>query len=714
MMTHIPPFIRLSAFTLLSSCSLSLSAADSIVFNRDIRPILSDKCFHCHGPGEGDQKGDLRLDRLDGPLGAGASRDGYAIIKPGDPEDSELWWRVTDTDPDERMPPAKSRKKPLTSEEQAIIKQWITEGGTYQDFWAFIPPSKTPLPAIENESWVINDIDHRVAASLQQKELTPKPAADKRTLIRRLTFDLTGLPPSLQEIEDFLSDKQPGAYARLVDRLLDSPAYGEHMARYWADLVRLGDTNGMHKDFHREFSPYRDWIIRSFNDNLPFDDFIKYQVAGDLYPEPTRDQLVASGFNRLHMIIDRGTALPEESLHKNILDRIEAFGTTFLGLTVQCAQCHDHKYDPMTRQDYYQLYAFFNNFSGAPETTGAPARGLQPPFIYLSTPEQDKRLAKFDAELKRLADDPSEEIKKQRGKIEAQRKAFTNTIPAAMVMKEREPARQAFFLIGGAYDAPGDPVERNTPAFLPPMPPKEQGYTRMDLANWLVAPNHPLTARVAVNRFWQQLFGVGLVKTAEDFGAQGEWPSHPQLLDDLALRFSRSGWDVKQLIRHIVMSNTYRQSSDARPEDYDADPENRELARGSRYRMDAEMIRDQILAISGQLNTQMFGPSVKPPQPPGLWEMVSMAKPFTYVADTDDQIYRRSLYTYWRRGMPPPQMTILNAPSREFCVARRERTNTPLQALLLMNEQEYFNAAKQTAKTLLEQDSPTRKKLKTL
>ncbi|MEK6237601.1 MAG: DUF1549 and DUF1553 domain-containing protein, partial [Planctomycetales bacterium] len=454
---------------------------------------------------------------------------------------------------------------------------------------------------------------------------------------------------------EFLDDDSPEAYAKLVDRLLEKKAYGEHMARYWADLVRLADTNGMHKDFYRNFSTYRSWLIRAFNDNLKFDDFVKFQLAGDLHPEPSPDQLVASGFNRLHLIIDRGTALPEESHHKNVLDRVQAFGTVFLGLTVHCGQCHEHKYDPISQKEFYQLYAFFNNFDGAPETRGAPKGGIQEPSIAVAAAEGQQK---------------------------------------AMVMKERGTTKPTHVLLRGAYDSPGELVERNTPAFLPPLKPREGVYTRMDLAEWLVDPRHPLTARVAVNRFWQQFFGMGLVKTADDFGAQGEWPSHPGLLDALAVSFVESGWDVKQLVRAMVLSSAYRQSSDAEPGDYAGDPENRLLARGSRYRMDAEMIRDQILFLSGKLNRKMYGPSVKPPQPPGLWKAVSMAAPFTYVADKGDSIYRRSFYTYWRRALPPPQMTLMNAPSREFCTARRERTNTPLQALLLMNEQEFFKAAK--------------------
>lgn len=699
---------------------LSLTVVDNLAqgdgtvnFNRDIRPVLSDKCFHCHGPHKEGRAARLRLDIPDGEQGALIPRRNYHIIKPGDLESSKLWYRITTDDEYDMMPPKTSHKKPLTEQEVALFKQWIIQGGVYQDFWAFIPPKKHKAGRVKDKSWKENYIDHFVMASLTKQGLEPKAEADKRTLIRRVTFDLTGLPPSLEEIDSFLKDDSPNAYTKLVDRLLSQETYGEHMTRFWADLVRLSDTNGMHKDFHREFFTYRDWLIRSFNRNMPYDELIKYQLAGDLYEEPTRDQLIASGFNRLHMIIDVGTALPEESLHKNVIDRVTAFGSVFMGMTVQCAQCHDHKYDPITTKDYYQLYAFFNNFSGKPETVNTPPRGLQPPFINLSTPAQDKKLARFDTELEQLeqelkALEDKQELKEKIDALKKKKEAFLAKIPGAMQMDERDPPRETTMLIRGAYDAPGEKVARNTPAFLPPLRKKEGMYTRMDLAEWLVDPAHPLTARVVVNRIWQQFFGVGIVKTSENFGAQGEWPSHPELLDELALSFIESGWDVKELVRNIVLSKTYRQDSNAKPSEYTQDPENRRLARGSRYRMDAEMIRDQILAVSGQLNSEMYGRSVKPPQPDGLWKMVAMGGSIQkYVPDQGDKIYRRSLYTYWKRAMPPPQMTIMNAPSREYCTTRRERTNTPLQALLMMNEQEYFKAAKKCAMlTLEETDEP--------
>jgi len=703
-------------------CVLALPALcmaeQTINFNRDVRPILSDRCFQCHGPNEHDRQGDLRLDQAEGPAGA------YQAIEPGSIEDSSLWYRIISED-DDVMPPPDSNKKPLTANEQQIVKRWIEEGAVYTDFWAFVPPQEPVLPEIDDPRWSRHPIDRLVLGRLEAEGLAPSPTADRRTLIRRLSLDLTGLPPTRAEIRDFLADASPDAYERLVDRLLAKVQYGEHMTKYWLDLVRFADTNGIHHDHYREMTPYRDWVIRAFNQNLPYDEFVSYQLAGDLYPKPTQDQLIASGFNRLHLIIDRGTALPEESYTRNVVDRVTAVGTAFMGMTVQCAVCHDHKYDLMTMKDFYSLFAFFNNLDAAPETGGRQGtdfqRGLQPPYLSLATEAQEARLGELNRRLdevqaqvkqieqqaskaddeaqKKILADELKQTKESLEKAKAEKRTFEVAIPAAMVMKEKADRRPAHILIRGAYDNPGELVERDTPAFLPPMKAKDGLRTRMDLAEWFMATENPLTARVAVNRVWQQFFGVGIVKTSEDFGAQGEWPSHPELLDYLAVSFVESGWDVRALVKQIVMSETYQQSSKASPERFESDPENRRLARSSRFRLDAEVIRDQVLTTSGLLNDQLYGRSVKPPQPAGLWKAVSMPSsyPRIYEPDTDDKIYRRSVYTFWKRGMPPSQMTILNAPSREACIARRERTNTPLQALLLMNETEYLKAARHLA-----------------
>jgi hypothetical protein len=722
--------------TLIACCMLALPvicmAEQTVLFNRDVRPILSDRCFHCHGPNEHDRQADLRLDQAEGPDGAYRALDGSQAIKPGSIADSQVWHRLTTEDHDV-MPPPDSGKKPLTESEKRIIRRWIEEGAVYAAFWAFVPPRRPALPEVENQQRSRQPIDRFVRRRLEAEGLTPNPTADRRTLIRRLSFDLTGLPPTREEIRDFLADNSADSYERLVDRLLAKPQYGEHMAKYWLDLVRFADTNGIHHDHYREMTPYRDWVIRAFNQNLPYDEFVKYQLAGDVYAEPTRDQLIASGFHRLHLIIDRGTALTEESYTRNVVDRVTAVGTAFMGLTVQCAVCHDHKYDPITMRDFYQLFAFFNNLDGAPETGGRQGtdfeRGLQPPYVSLASESQQARLGDLDSRIgdvkaqiqqieqqagqagdetqKKTLDAELKQAKEALEKVQTEKRSFEATIPVAMVMKEKVERRPAHILIRGAYDNPGEQVERDTPAFLPPMKKKDRLRTRMDLAEWFVSSEHPLTTRVAVNRFWQQLFGVGIVKTSEDFGAQGDWPSHPELLDHLAVSFIESGWDVKALVKQMVMSETYKQASEATPEVFENDPENRLLARGSRFRMDSEMIRDQVLATSGLLNYELYGKSVKPPQPAGLWKAVSMPSsyPRLYEPDTGDKIYRRSVYTFWKRGMPPPQMTILNAPSREFCIARRERTNTPLQALLLMNELEYLKAARHLAREMIEDRS---------
>jgi len=661
-------------------------------FNADVRPLLSNHCFFCHGPDEENRQADLRLDVAD-------EADLEGVLA-----------RIESTDEYEIMPPPEAHK-PMAADQIAILKRWINEGGQYEKHWAFESLNPVEIPSVQAAQWNGNFIDQIVFDRLQQKEMQPSKIADRRTLLRRLSFDLTGLPPTREELQAFISDDSADAYEKQIDRLLGSNRYGEHMARYWLDLVRFADTNGLHHDHYRDMTPYRDWVIDAFNENLPFDDFTHWQIAGDLLENPTRQQLIASGFNRLHLIIDVGTALPEESFNRNVVDRVSAVGTAFMGLTLQCASCHDHKYDPISQHDFYQLYAFFNNVDVEPETGHRGGddfrRGLQKPYINLTDEDQEHLLKSLDrwideanGELRWLEDakptddrliaraDHQLELKSLR----QQRSDLLRSIPAALVMKEREEVRPAHILIRGVYDQHGERVQRDTPAFLPPLESENQVKSRLDLARWLTDEQNPLTARVTVNRIWQQFFGVGLVKTSEDFGAQGETPRYQGLLDQLSIEFIKSGWDVKHLVRSIVTSQTYRQTSVAAESDFRTDPENRWLARGSRYRIDAEMVRDQILAVTGMLNDKMKGKSVKPPQPDGLWRLVTMpdSYPRIFQSDAGSEIFRRSVYTFWKRGLPPPQMTIFDAPSRESCIARRERTNTPLQALVLMNETEYF------------------------
>lgn len=724
MICRVPCQIFSAILLVFVSCQPGVT--QDVDFNRDIRPLLSDRCFMCHGPDADSREADLRFDHPVGDESPLAKRDSGNVITPGDLKNSSLWERLITDDDDLKMPPPDSNKRALSDNEKELVKKWILSGANFETHWSFSSPQKPTPKKVKAGAWNQQPIDQFVYAKLMSRRLKPKNPADKRTLIRRLYFDLIGLPPSPQQIEEFLKDESDLAYEKLVDKLLSQKSYGEHMARYWLDLVRFADTNGIHHDHFREVTPYRDWVIDSFNNNLPFDKFVEYQIAGDLFPNPSTEQLIASGFNRLHLIIDRGTALPEESFHRNVVDRVTAFGTVFMGLTVGCAQCHEHKYDPISQKEFFGLYAFFNNIDAAPET---PGRNRHPPFISVPTPQQQQSLQTQNAKLKlsekkvrelqkliknlnadnvKARQQLENELKSAQGVIkdaQGQIAAINKSAPTTLIMKERNDIRETRMRIRGVYDQLGEKVERGTPGFLPPLKSASQTPTRFDLAKWVTDPGHPLTARVAVNRIWQQLFGVGLVKTSEDFGAQGDTPSHPKLLDYLAIRFIESDWNVKALVKDIVMSETYRQSSAATTEEFNQDKDNRNLARGARFRLDAETIRDQILLVSGLLNPEMYGPSVKPPQPPNLWKSVSMvsSSTFAFKADSGDKIRRRSLYSFWKRAMPPPQMTIFDAPTRESCISRRERTNTPLQALVLMNEAQYFAAAKNLSLIVLGQ-----------
>jgi hypothetical protein len=924
----------------------SKAPASSIDFNRQILPILSDNCFACHGPDKNQRKARLRLDTKEGAFGELRGARHAVVAK--NLEESQLVRRITASDPSEIMPPAKTGKK-LKPEQISLLKQWIEQGAVWSQHWAFAAPVKAPLPKIADNSWPRNPIDYFILSRLEAEHLKPSPEADRAKLIRRVTLDLTGLPPTPAEVDAFLADNSPLAYEKLVDRLLDSPRYGEHMARYWLDLARYGDTHGLHLDNFREMWPYRDWVIKAFNENLPYDRFVVEQLAGDMLANATLDDVIASGFNRCHVTTNEGGSIEEECYVRNVVDRVDTTGVVFLGLTTGCARCHDHKYDPLTMKDYYQLFAIFNSLGDKP-MDGNDSR--YPPIVKLPTLEQAIKLARFDAKVdelkKKIATevakiryddkqdanesevvqrfdyvwiddglparakttsggpwkfvsspeypvysgkkslrssgekqthafegakpalrvgegdtffayifidpiDPPKEImlqwhadgwshraywgenrvdwgkdgtpqrryvgplpktgkwmrlevdaekvginpktvidgwaftevggtvywdragietwtpqegqqprtlsawvrsqkaekskrlprhiqdiiKVERGSrseeqkkelrryfieeifartqpniaplftklaaAEKDRDQLDSKLPTTLVSREGKKPRPAYILKRGEYDRRGDPVSRNTPAFLPPLS-ANLPHNRLGFAQWLVSPNNPLTGRVAANRFWQQCFGTGLVKTSEDFGTQGEPPSHPELLDWLAVWFRDEGWDVKKLMKLIVMSATYRQSSSITPDRLRRDPSNRLLARGPRFRLDAEMLRDQALFVSGLLVEHRGGPSVKPPQPYGLWEAVGYVTSNTrnFVADTGpEKVHRRSLYTFWKRTAPPPQMNTFDAPSREACTARRERTDTPLQALLMLNETQYVECARAMAERTL-------------
>jgi hypothetical protein len=689
-----------------------------IDFNRQIRPILSENCFVCHGPDEKQRKVKLRLDTRDGALKE--LRDGGHAIVPGKSSESVLIERVTADRASRRMPPATTGKR-LTPAQVELLKRWIDQGANWSEHWAFVAPKRPALPKVKNTTWARNGIDYFILARLEKEGLKPSAEADRVRLIRRVTLDLTGLPPTPAEVDAFVNDASPQAYEKVVDRLLASPHYGERMALEWLDAARYADTHGYHIDSGRDMTRWRDWVIDSFSKNLPFDRFTVEQLAGDLLPEATLEQKVASGFNRNHMINFEGGAIPQEYLTAYIVDRVNTTATVRLGLTVACAQCHDHKYDPISQKEFYQLYAFFHN---VPENGLDGSKGNAAPTLKLPTRAQEEKLRQLDDAIRAQAQQvkaaaSKEEAKKlqaELGRLQKEKAAVEKQVRTTMVMQELPKPRDTYLLIRGEYDKKGEKVIAGTPAALPPLP-RHAPANRLGLAKWLVDPSNPLTARVAVNRTWQMFFGTGLVKTAEDFGSQGELPSHPELLDWLAVEFMEGPaastkrqagrWDVKALVRLIVTSATYRQSSAVTKEPLARDPENRLLARAPRLRLQAEFIRDQALAVSGLLNRDIGGASVFPYQPAGLWEELAMrgdsknwsAQFFEQSKGRD--LYRRSMYTFWKRTSPPPQMLTFDAPDRESCTVRRSRTNTPLQALVLMNDPTYVEASRKLAERLM-------------
>jgi len=942
--------ISLTLVCLSALCTSQMPNAEAkdIDYNRDVRRILSDKCFTCHGPDGEQRQAGLRLDQQESAFAKLES--GETAIVPGKPDESELIHRITTDDEFTRMPPPESEKQ-LSAAEIETLKKWIAAGGAYQKHWSFITPTRPELPAVDRPGFVQNPIDQFILKKLEETKLSPNPQASKESLIRRVTFDLTGLPPTIEEIDAFLQDNSPNAYEKVVDRLLSSPRFGEHMARYWLDAARYGDTHGLHLDNERSIWLYRDWVIDAFNENKPFDEFTVEQLAGDLLPNPTIDQKIATGFNRCNVTTSEGGSIAEEYLVRYAVDRVETTSTVFMGMTMGCAVCHDHKYDPFTMTDFYSMFAYYYSlkekamdgnallppptikvpteeqtqqmeayntqiaalkkeikekllaveytdptpdasqdlsredfvwiedelptgskpqgntpwefvsieqkpvFSGTTASTRT-ADGLSqhfftdanPPlliggedtlfaYVYLDpdnppteimlqfndgswdhravwgdknaidwgklgtasrqymgelpplgewtrlevsaakvglkpgsklngwaftqfagtvywdkagintiTPQagmQFESLARWDAvqrglkgeglpkeitnliniepekrndgQQKQLKDYFLESVykgtqetfgplKKQLAELEKNQTELDKQIPSTLIMEDMEEKRQAYVLIRGEYEKPDEnrPVEPNVPTFLPPLP-DDAPKNRLALARWLVSAEHPLTSRVTVNRYWQKFFGTGLVKTAEDFGSQGESPSHPELLDWLAVEFRESGWDIKAMQKRIVMSGTYRQSSVVDPQKYTTDPENRLLARGPRFRLDAEIVRDNALALSGLLVEQVGGKSVKPYQPKGLWNAVGYTSSNTanFTQDQGDALYRRSMYTFWKRTSPPPSMSIFDAPSREACTVRRERTNTPMQALALMNDIQYVEAARLYARRIM-------------
>ncbi|MBJ06554.1 MAG: hypothetical protein CMO40_05455 [Verrucomicrobiaceae bacterium] len=683
---------------------LTPAAFAGIDFNRDIRPILSNNCFACHGPDEHDRKGDLRLDTRAGALEGGAS--GESMV-PGKPGESELILRILATAEDEVMPPPSSHKK-LTSEQKDLLSRWIAEGGRYAEPWSYVVPRRHPVPEVKAGGWSENWIDNFVLARLEAENLKPSFDTDPVTLVRRLYFDLIGLPPTPGQVENFVrkwkQDHSAGLEAT-VDALLASPHFGERMAVYWLDLVRYADTCGYHGDQDHSISPYRDYVIQAFNDNLPFDQFTREQLAGDLLPDPSIDQMVATGYNRLLQTSHEGGLQAREYLAIYFADRVRNLSNVWMGATVGCAQCHDHKYDPYTMKDFYALGAFFADVDEAQHfKTGSnslPTR--RPPEIDVHSKRERMRMTELQALLKtaRFANAAA------RKKVEAELAGIEKSKRKTMVTVAINPRPIRILPRGDWLDDTGQIVEPAFPAFLTSgqsAPPGER-LNRLDLANWLTDPREGmggLTARVMANRFWYLLFGTGISKRLDDFGGQGEAPTHPELLDNLAVEFHESGWNMKHMLKLVAMSRTYRQSSLEPGNLREIDPYNRLLARQSRFRLPAETIRDNALAISGLLHTEYGGASAKPYQPAGYYRHLNFPTR-QYAHHTDQRQWRRGVYVHWQRQFLHPMLRAFDAPTREECTAERPRSNTPIAAMTLLNDPSFVEAARVFAASILKE-----------
>jgi Protein of unknown function (DUF1549)/Protein of unknown function (DUF1553)/Planctomycete cytochrome C len=742
--------VVLAAAAVAGGRSQAVAAEAILDFNRDIRPILSENCFYCHGQDGNKREADLRLDVRDAAVEAGA-------IVPGDPGASVMLERIHSTDPDVLMPPPNSNRR-LSDEQKQLLDRWIKEGANYEPHWAFVPPVRPEPPPVRRGEWPRNEIDRFVLAKLEAAGLAPAPEADRAALIRRLSVDLIGLPPTPAEVDAFVADDDPQAYEKLVERLLASPHYGERMVLPWLDAARYADSNGFQQDGDTWQWIWRDWVVKALNDDMPFDQFSIEQLAGDLLPDATPEQKIASGFNRNHLLNGEGGAIAEEQRFNNLFDRVDTTSTTWLGLTMACAQCHDHKYDPMTQRDYYSLLDAFNRLpeTGAPTRFSARIR-VAPPIVELPSEENTRRLAELDAAMKAgeaaakpvvdtiyaawkagllsdgnaadtkdltsavtplLAKPEAERTDQEKAKIEgslrahfdqhikaglvkdlpqvmafeAAKKAYDeykgDQIPRVMVMSDERP-RETKILDRGDYLSPkGDTLAFAPPGFLPPLP-AGAPVNRLGLARWLFAPEHPLTARVQVNRMWQQFFGTGIVKTVEDMGVQSEYPVHMDLLDWLAVEFRERGWSQKRMHRLLVTSAAYRQESKVTPDHLAKDPENRLHGRASRFRMPS-----LVLAASGLLDPQTGGQPVYPYQPDQIWEALAITyeRDFTYPASHGADLYRRSLYTFWRRTVSPANM--FDAANRQTCSVRASRTSTPLHALTTLNDPTWVEAAR--------------------
>ncbi|MDA0349931.1 MAG: PSD1 and planctomycete cytochrome C domain-containing protein [Verrucomicrobia bacterium] len=732
-----------------------------VSFNHDIRPLMSDICFQCHGPDANAREADLRLDIRSEAI---ADRDGSVVIVPEDPEESLLIYMINAEDEEDVMPPV-DHPRSLTDQEKQLFHDWIAEGAEYEEHWAYVPPVRKELPQVKTSSWVKNPIDHFILAKLEEEGLQPSSLADKETLLRRVTLDLTGLPPGVEEIDAFLKDTSSNAYEKVVDRLLASPRYGERMVWDWLEAARYSDSNGYQNDPERGMWPWRDWAVKAFNDNMPYNQFSIEQIAGDLLPNATREQKLATAFLRNHMINGEGGRLPEENRIEYLFDQAETVATIWMGVTMTCARCHDHKYDPITQREYYQLIAFFNKT----EVTGAGQNPNTPPVLDFRTEAHDLTLEQLQAtlgEISRIADEMELEIFPrpagepasksetilglENGRwasiveppaVKRRPKEFRNMLrffgdaypeyaklidlwwdaydtkeryterrPIVMVMEDSV-ERDTFILNRGIYNDPTDQkVQAGFPAIMNGGVSDAGDYNRLDLATWLFSDDHPLTARVTVNRYWQYIFGQGLLKQVENFGVQSVPPKYEALIDWLAVDFRESGWDLKATLKKIVMSATYQQSSKSSAEANERDPDNSLLARGPRFRLPSWMIRDQALYVSGIMVEKLGGPAVQPYQPDGIWEEASFGTS-RYVPDRGEGLYRRSVYTFWKRIVGPT--LFFDSAPRQVCEVKVQRTNTPLHALSTLNDVTYAEAARKFAERILgDSETSENKRLK--
>jgi hypothetical protein len=746
--------------TLLCATALTLAvggrafgqpATGTIQFARDIQPILSTYCFTCHGPDEKTRKAGLRLDLPE--TAVKKLRGGGHAIVARDSKASELVARIFSSDDTERMPPAKHNKQLKESEKQ-LLKRWIDEGAEFQRHWAFAPVKRAPLPKVKDARWARSAVDHFILGRLEAEGLRPSPEADRYTLARRVALDLTGLPPPLDEVERFVADTSPDAYERFVDRVLRQPSYGERWAGLWLDLARYADSKGFAEDNARVIWRYRDWVIDAFNANMPFDRFTVEQIAGDLLPGATDEQVLATAFHRNTLTNDEGGTTDEEFRVSAVVDRVNTTMQVWMGMTMACAQCHDHKYDAITQEEYFRTFAIFNQTEDSDKRDDAPLQVFISPGelkrkhkletdiaavekdLLQPRPELDKAQEAWEPkgakekvpnnikqilgiEAKKRNETQKQELtkyfrfsvaaelKEQQGKLTALRKELAGVNEVKTPIMRELPAdkkRATKIHIRGDFLNEGKQVSAGIPALFPPLP-KERGPDRLALAQWLVSRDNPLTARVQVNRFWEQIFGQGLVETPDDYGIRGKLPTHPELLDWLAAEFA-SDWDIKRLLRLLVTSAAYRQSAQVSAALQERDPENRLLARGPRFRVPAEVIRDQALYVSGLLSPKMHGPPVRPPQPKiGLTAAFGGGTDWQTSEGEDRR--RRALYTQWRRTTPYPSMITFDAPSRTVCAVARPRTNTPLQALVTLNDPVYVETAQALARRMVQEGGST-------